>query len=125
MRDFAPERRPGLAHLRQRDGQILFQVAQHPCAAGAVGVVEPLYVRERVEEEVRLDLRLEHLQLRLCGLLIHARRIDSALLQRGDVVRFGEYVQPRAGDDQAEQQKMHPVGTQSECSMAKGPRRVV
>jgi hypothetical protein len=63
--ELAAQVRVRLAHLRQRRTQILDQAFQHARSLGLVGLHEVLYVRERVEEEVRLDLRLHEGELRL------------------------------------------------------------
>jgi hypothetical protein len=59
-------------------------------------------VRERVEQEVRLDLRLEHLQPRLGGLLVHSRRIQRHLLERRRLLGLGADVKPCARDEHPE-----------------------
>ena len=81
MIDFAAERGFGRAHLRQRDGKIMLQVLHHSRAAGAVGFVEPLDMRKRVEQEMRLDLRL-HLQARLHHLAFECGAVRFRLLHR-------------------------------------------
>ncbi len=60
-----PERRRTAAQLRQRGAQVADDVVEHGDAARHVALAQPLDVGERVEQEVRLDLRAHHLQPRL------------------------------------------------------------
>jgi hypothetical protein len=61
------ERRRGLAHAGKRGVQVVQQPVEHAPALPGIAPIEPLHVGERVEQEVRLHLRLEGLQARLGG----------------------------------------------------------
>ena len=80
--DFPPQRRAVVAHSRQRCAQVTTEAVEHRPAPRWIGLVEPLDVSKRVEQEVRLDLRLQHLQSRLEYL-----RFDSMSLE----LRFAQF----------------------------------
>src|SRR5207247_9590541 len=76
------QRRAVVAHSRQRCTQVTTEAVEHRPAPRRIGLVEPLDVSKRVEQEVRLDLRLQHLQSRLEYL-----RFDSMSLE----LRFAQF----------------------------------
>src|SRR5205814_2868306 len=53
-----------LAHPRQRRAQIARELSEHRAARGGVALAKPANVGERVEQEMRLDLRLQQAQAR-------------------------------------------------------------
>jgi len=55
--------------LSERSSQVGEQVAKHHAGLRRIGLREELHRRQRVEEKMRLDLRLHQLQLRLDRLL--------------------------------------------------------
>ena len=74
------------AHLRQRRSHVLGEALQHRPAPLRVDLMQPQDVRERVEEEVRLDLRLQRLQPHF-GFL--ALGVDAAQLRVAQVANRG------------------------------------
>jgi hypothetical protein len=77
-----PEVGRALAHLRQRRAQVLDEALQHPRGRRRVGLDQVLHVGERVEEEVRLDLRLHELQARLEHVLLQLVALGLGLAMR-------------------------------------------
>jgi hypothetical protein len=63
--EFLLERAALLARSGERCAQVAVQVREHDARALRVGLDQRIEVRERVEQEMRLDLRLQQLQLRL------------------------------------------------------------
>ena len=66
--ELASKRRARLAHRRQRGAQIVDQAGQHFAPLVGCRFVQSLYVGQRVEQKVRLDLRLQRRQLRFAHL---------------------------------------------------------
>ena len=60
----------------------MHQVVQHRCARGWIGAVEAARVGERVEQEMRLDLCLQHLQPGLRHLPFERLAVHERLLRR-------------------------------------------
>ena len=73
-RQLVAERRVGCAHARQHRAEVARQVLEHRVRGGRIGLEQPPHVGERVEQEVRLDLRLHHEQPRLGQLARRAAR---------------------------------------------------
>ena len=64
--DLLAERRPAtLAHLRHRRAQVADEALLHPGRARGIGADQLVDACERVEQEMRLDLRLQRLHPRL------------------------------------------------------------
>ena len=100
-RDLLPERRRLRAQLRQRRAQVGDQVAQHPSRLRRIGLGQVLHRRQRVEQEMRLDLRLHQLQLRLDRLLRQQVPLGFRLVQRGRRARLAELDAEEQADEQA------------------------
>ena len=96
--DLAPERRRLRAELRERRAQIRDQVPEQPVGLGGIGFGEVLHRRERVEQEVRLDLRLHQLELGLDRLLREQVPLGLGLVQRCGRVRLAELDEEEQAD---------------------------
>jgi hypothetical protein len=110
QRDFARDRGVRLAHLRQRLGQVAQQVVEHRAAGGAVGLVEAAHVRERVEQEVRLDLRLKTQEPRLDGLLLERGPLAVEAAHFGLVLVLAPDVEIHHGEQRRENEVARPRG---------------
>ena len=109
-RHLACDGRAPPAHLRQRVGEVCDEVVDHRSTGAAVGRVKQLDVRERVEQEVRLDLRLEPQQLRLERALLELHAFGFQL------AHFGFGVAPPAQVDLNDRKKRRQ-------DQVPGPRR--
>ena len=76
--DLVAERVPAVAEPRERRAQVLDERLEHRLRARRVGVHERDHVGQGVEQEVRLDLRLQQAQLRFAGRVLG-----------GDLARLG------------------------------------
>jgi hypothetical protein len=88
--DLIVEARLAKPGTRDRHAQVITQVAQERPALLRILVVEDLHARQRIEEEMRLDLRLQQLQPRFGHLPVdldarEARALELAL--RGALAR--------------------------------------
>ena len=81
-RYLAPERGARLAQNGQRRGEVAGQVQQHRFAGDGVGLVQPANAGERVEQEVRLDLRLHDGDPRLGVFAVDLLAVVRLTLQR-------------------------------------------
>ena len=96
--DLLPERRARAAHLRQRGAQIRKQVPEQPGRLRRVGLGQELHGGERVEQEMRLDLRLHQLQLGLHRVLREQQPLGLGLVQRLGGARFAKPEQEEHAD---------------------------
>jgi hypothetical protein len=71
----ASERHPFAAHRRQRDLEVAHHPFEHRITGDGIHLVQAAHVGQRVEEEVRLDLRFERFQARLQRLLLQPRAV--------------------------------------------------
>ncbi len=65
-----------VAHPRQRGAQIPRKVREHGAPCARVALAEAPHIGESVEQEMRLDLRLQEAQLRLELLLLECRALQ-------------------------------------------------
>ena len=63
-------------------------------AGVAIGLVQPSHVGQRVEEEVRLDLRLQDLQARLVHLAVEREPVDLGPVHRLDAASSRRWNSP-------------------------------
>ena len=80
--DLLPERRARAAHLRQRGAQVREQMSQQARGLRRIRLGEVLDRRQRVEQEMRLDLRLHQLEFRLHRVLRQQQVLGLGLVQR-------------------------------------------
>ncbi len=76
QRDFALQGRVRLAHPRQCHLEVAHQIVEHALAGGKLDGTQAPDVCQGVEQEMRLDLRLQHLQARLRHLAIKREAVD-------------------------------------------------
>src|SRR5207248_810046 len=62
---FLSQRRRRFTQMRQRSAQVDDQIAEHSTARRRITFIQVPYLRERIEQKLRLDPRLQHLQTRL------------------------------------------------------------
>ncbi len=75
------------AHARQHRAQVPHEVLEHRARGRGIGAEQPPHVRERVEQEMRLDLRLHHLQPRLRELAVEIDAPQLLVMQpRGGIL---------------------------------------
>src|SRR5207253_3896890 len=70
------------ARARSGDTQALTQAAQQLATSFGLFLVEAFHARERVEQEVRLDLRLQQLQARLDPLALDVDPVELGAVQQ-------------------------------------------
>ena len=81
--ELATERCVLRAKLRKRRTQIPHQADDRIRTRLRLSAIQAPHIAEHVEQEMRLDLRLEHLQARFVHLLVEKRAIDLGLMHRG------------------------------------------
>ena len=99
--DFLAQRRRARAQLRQRGAQVVDQVRQQPAGLARIRFRQVLDGRQRVEQEVRLDLRLHEFQFGLDRVLRHQVALGFGHVQRGGRMRFAELEQEDEAHAQA------------------------
>ena len=97
------ERRAVFAHARQRALEVAHQVGQHRLACVAVGAQQSAHVGQRIEQEVRLDLRLQHLEPPRSELALQADAVQLGLVQR----RRSPTAGPAVFGEHTDQQRQH------------------
>ncbi len=107
--DLLAERRRARAKLRQRGAQVSDEVPEQAGACrGRVRLGEVLHGRQRVEQEVRLDLRLHQLQFRLDRLLGQQVPVGLGPVQRRRPLRLAVlHVEEEADEEAARESGEH------------------
>ncbi len=108
-----------IAHLRQRSAQVAREVVQHGLALVGIGQVEALDMGKRIEKEMRLDLRLQNMHLRLGHLLLECNAGD---LRRVQVRRDGDLMGDQIED--ARQEPAHQQCTKKETDQEEQARNL-
>ncbi len=101
---FTRERRATTAHLWQCRAQITREVVQHCPALAGIGLVEALDMGQGVEQEMGLDLCVQHPHLRLGHLSFQRNACELRRVQRGPHGRLAGHEMEDARQQPTEQQ---------------------
>ncbi len=85
--------------MRQRGAQVGKQVAEHLPGLRRFGLGQELHRSQRIEQEMRLDLRLHELELRFDRLLGQQIAVGLGLEQVGARARLAELKQEEKADE--------------------------